>query len=541
MKTKISFILLAIIGFISCDEYLDTVPKDRVTPPVVWESKQNTILYVNTFYAYLDRYGQFGNAQFSGSLTEGLTETLKYGSYVPGAGDANMYVFTPEVISPSGSLLGTWDASYERIRRINEFLVDKKLYGNFDKETDELFEAQARFFRAFLYFELAKRHDGSVILYTDMNLVKDKDRAPANEVWDQIEADLDYAISILPIDWDAANKGRLTKGAVLGFKTRAMLYAKRWESSNKAADDLIALNKYSLMPNYSDAWKGNNAESILEYNYLLTGPNHNFDLTFSVFGEVENQGAMATPTQEMVESYEKKDGTKVDWSPWRVAGGTTVRPPYADLEPRFHATIIYNGSTWKGKVMQNSVGGTNGRYMAYREATYPQGRTTTGYYLRKLVDEKHTDLQTNKSTQPWVAIRLAEVYLNKAEALYRLNKTAEALSYVNKIRERVGLPQKQGLIGEDLFKAIRQERKVELSYEGLLYWDMLRWRLADKEYNNYRVHGFKITPAGSSDYNYEYVDCDLQDRKFLTRVYILPIPITELNNNSAIQQFEDWK
>ena len=119
-------------------------------------------------------------------------------------------------------------------------------------------------------------------------------------------------------------------------------------------------------------------------------------------------------------------------------------------------------------------------------------RTTTGYYLRKLVDEKHTDLQTNKSTQPWVAIRLAEVYLNKAEALYRLNKTAEALSYVNKIRERVGLPQKQGLIGEDLFKAIRQERKVELSYEGLLYWDMLRWRLADKEYNNYRVHGLSL-------------------------------------------------
>src|SRR5699024_8399018 len=131
----------------------------------------------------------------------------------------------------------------------------------------------------------------------------------------------------------------------------------------------------------------NNSESILEYDYLLTEPYHEFDVHYATYGEIENQGGSGTPTQEIVESYEKKDGTKVDWSPWHKTGGSTKRPPYEELEPRFQATVIYNGSEWQGKVMENSVNGTNGRYMAYREDTYTKGRTVTGYYLKKLRDE----------------------------------------------------------------------------------------------------------------------------------------------------------
>src|SRR5690606_24275830 len=304
---------------------------------------------------YLGRYGNVGSGQFKGTLTEGLTETLKYGSYVPGskAGDANMYAFTPETMSPTGSLLGTWKNTYERIRRVNEFLVGLEKYSQLDEEKNEVFEGQARFFRAFLYFQLAKRH-GGVILYTDMNLEKNKSRSSAEETWNLIEEDLDYAASVLPEEWPTAEKGRVTKGAALAFKSRAMLYAERWESAKDAADAVFELNLYSLTPEYADAWKGNNSESILEYNYLITGPNHSFDKAYAPYGEIENQGGSGTPTQEMVESYEKADGTLVDWTPWHVEGGTTLRPPYEELEPRFHATVIYNGAQWKGKTMENS-------------------------------------------------------------------------------------------------------------------------------------------------------------------------------------------
>lgn len=536
-------LLLGLISLIGCDDMLETTPTDRISDKLVWKSEANVTLYINGFYPYIDRYGNFGTSQFNGSLTEGLTETLKYGSYVPGskAGDANNYVFTPETMSPTGNLLSTWKDTYERIRRVNEFLVGLKQYSVLDEETNKLFEGQARFFRAFLYFQLAKRH-GGVILYTDMSLQKDKPRSSAAETWDLIASDLDYAASVLPNKWPATNTGRVTKGAVLAFKSRAMLYAERWQDAKNAADAVLDLNIYSLTAKYEDAYKGGNSESILEYNYLITGPNHTFDKDYATFGEIENQGGSGVPTQEFIESFEKKDGTKIDWSAWHVSGGTTTKPPYEDLDPRFKATVIYNGSSWMGKIMENCVDGTNGKYLGYRDDTYTKGRTVTGYYLKKYRDESHTDLITYLSTQTWVELRLAEVYLNRAEANYRLGNSGAALADINAVRARTGvaLPALSGITGDAVFSAIRQERKIELAFEGHLYWDMRRWKLAHKEYNGYRVHGMKIS-KNADGYLYEYVDCDLQNRKFLEKTYVFPVPYSELANNSAIEQYDEWK
>jgi hypothetical protein len=180
--------------------------------------------------------------------------------------------------------------------------------------------------------------------------------------------------------------------------------------------------------------------------------------------------------------------------------------------------------------------------MGYRDDTYAKGRTTTGYYLRKFMNEAHTDLITYRSTQTWVELRLAEVYLNRAEANFRLGNSGPAISDLNTVRGRSGvaLPPLSGLSGDALFKAIRQERKIELAYEGHLYWDMRRWRLAHTEYNGYRVHGMKISNS-KDGWLYEYVDCDLQDRKFLEKTYVLPVPYSEMENNGAIEQYDEWK
>lgn len=547
MKKKLFFIALivGVIHFHSCSDFLETTPTDGISDLIVWQNEKTVALYINSFYSYIHSWGQFGSYQSSDNLTEGLTETLKYGGYVTGnrQGTTNNYLFEPERFNPNGGYLDAWSEAYTGIRRVNEFLVGLEKYSELSTEQNLLFEAQARFFRAFLYFQLAKRH-GGVILYTNMDLVKDKNRSSASETWDLITTDLDFAASVLPRDWDNANKGRVTKGAAFAMKSRAMLYAERWEDAKVAADSVFALNKYGLTSHYEDAWKGGNAESILEFNYLATpgGPDHEFDKYYAPFGEMESLGGSATPTQEMVESYENKYGQKVDWSNWHVDGGTTTRPPYENLEPRFHATVIYNGATWKGKVMENSVDGINGRYMDYTDQPRPEGRTTTGYYLRKLLDESNTTLDTRNSTQPWVEIRLAEVYLNRAEAAYRLGDYETALSDINVIRKRtyVNLPEKVGLSGDDLFEAIRQERKIELSYEGHLFWDMRRWRLSHIEYHNYRVHGLKISKVADG-FRYEYVDCDLQDRKFLDKIYVLPVPSSEFLHNSLIEQYDEWK
>jgi hypothetical protein len=416
---------------------------------------------------------------------------------------------------------------------MNEFLHSMDQYGQFPEEVNKKWEAQVLFFRAFIYFQLARRHDG-VILYTSIEeMEKDKGRSSSEATWDLIESDLDFAIANLPEEWTGQEKGRLTKYAALAFKSRAMLFAERWQSAYDAADAVVKSEKFDLVDDYAEAWKGSNEETILEFKYDELGPNHSFDKYYVPLSDGYEFGGLGTPTQEMVESYEKADGTMMDWTPYHATNAT--RPPYEDLEPRFRATVIYPGSTWKGNVMQNSVNGTYGTFMAYREQPYSYGLTTTGYFLRKLMDESLIDVNGKPSTQSWVEIRYAEVLLNKAEAAFRLNKMSEARDAMNEVRARVNLPAKNSS-GNEWFNDYRNERKVEMAYEGHLFWDMRRWELAHIEYSNTRAHGFKIVGD-----NYEYIDVDYQDREFSAKNYILPIPDAELANNSLIEQYDSWK
>ncbi len=561
MKTLTKYIFLALalmMSLSSCDAWLDDVDQtSTVSDEIVWQDENYVDMYVNGFYTYLHKYGQFGENQFGGSLTESLTDTFKYGSEALGhrAGHPNNYVTNPDVISPDGCLYDIWGTAYENIRRINQFLDMQKQYSKFPEEKNIAWEAQARFFRAFVYFQLAKRHcgpDGGLILYDALPL-ENKDKSSAEETWDFIEADLTFAAANLPDQWNAANRGRVTKGAANAMLSRVMLYAERWQKAYDAADAVVQSGLYSLVADYAQAWKGNNSESILEFAFNAnTGPNHTFDQYYVPMCDGYDFGALGTPTQEMVECYETKDGKKVNWDAWH--GSSSTIPPFDQLEPRFAATVIYPGSTWKGRVMDCSVGGINGAFMAYRDNPYSYGKTTTGYFLRKLLDETLIDIKGTRSSQTWVEIRYAEVLLNKAEAAHRLNKVGEAQDLLFEVRNRVGLPKKTSS-GNEWFDDYRNERKVELAYEGHLFWDMRRWKLAATEYNNYQCHGFKISGEKYADVpvdetgaftreperTYEYVVVDNLVRKFPAKLYTLPIPTSELKNNKNIEQYATWK
>ncbi len=529
------FIALALMmSFASCNKWLDGVEQtSTVSDEIVWQDEAYVDKYVNAFYTYLHRYGQFGEYQFGGSLTESLTDSFKYGSVSLGhrAGHPNNYVTNPDVITPDGCLYNVWSTAYGNIRQINQFLDMQKQYSKFPAEKNLAWEAQVRFFRAFVYFQLAKRHNG-VILYSTLP-VENKDKSTPEETWDFIANDLKFAAENLPDSWNAANKGRVTKGAAYAMLSRVMLYAERWQEAYDAAKAVIDSGAYALVEDYAQSWKGNNSESILEFAYNKdSGPNHTFDQYYVPMCDGYDYGALGTPTQEMVECYETKDGKKVDWTPWHIT--TTTTPPYDQLEPRFAATVIYRGSVWKGRTMDCSVGGKNGAFMAYREQAYSYGKTTTGYFLRKLLDENLIDVKGTKSSQTWVEIRYAEVLLNMAEAAHMLKKDGEAQQYMNQVRARVGLPGKVST-GDQWFADYRNERKVELAYEGHLFWDMRRWKLAHIEYNDYQCHGFKITGD-----TYEYVVVDDLVRKFPQKLYVLPIPTEELKNNSLIDQYDEW-
>lgn len=541
----------AVLGCAACD-FLDMTPTDSVSDKVMWENTKNAEWAVNSIYSYI--YDVTANQSVVG-LTESLTDIMKYGSYnynslalIPSEfayGDATTITATYV-----DAYMGYWGSQYNRVRRTNEALNNLHKYGKMSDADKLRLEAELRFMRGFLYFDLAKRYKEVIIYDENMEAItKDKALSTEKEAWDFIQADLDFAAANLPAKADAS--GRLDKGSAYAFLTRAMLYAGRYEAVIAAADEVKALG-YRLEGKYADAYSksvpAGNTEAILQYQFSRAeNITHSFDYYYTPGGDFSLNGAQGggygTPTQELVESYELATGGKPDWEPWH-AEDVTDTPPYASLEPRFHATVLYNGADWKGRKIEPWLGGDDG-YCEWNAEPEPNGRSTTGYYLRKMVDETHDVIRYSSGVQPITIIRYAEVLLNKAEALYMTGKEAEAETIINDdIRARVGLP---GISaeGDDLMAAIRQERKVELAFEGLWYWDLRRWGIAHKAYpeglTGYQVHGFKITKDEDGVFHYTYVSVDDKNRNFSEKLYRFPLPSDELNNNGLVSQFPEWK
>lgn len=561
MKIFSKFLLITGIAAasVSCNDFLDLQPTDAVTDRMMWSKPEYAELYVNSFYDYINNYSQYWTdpsqaMQCSYGLTEALTDMMKYSPAASNNTGAHygfmsqfVYGLAGTTASSCAFYLSNWSAAYEQIRRINEFLYSMQQYATFEPEEITRFEAEARFFRGMVYFELVKRYH-QVIVYREnmLDYAKDTPLNTEEESWNIVEEDLTFAAQNLPPKWDGADQGRVTSYAAWALLSRAMLYAERWDVAKAAADE-VEKGGFKLMDGttseeyskiFSTTAMQGNTESILDYTYQHGILDHDFDYYFSPGGDSEesNANGLGNPTQELVEEYEYAGGGEVDWSAWHVSGGTTDEPPYDQLEPRFGATILYNGAPWKGRTIEAFEGGKDG--WTAPGTVNPSGKTTTGYYLRKLVDETHVDLTSVRSQQPWVMIRYAEVLLNKAEAAYRLDDPNTANECLRQIRSRVDLPYST-LSGEDLWNAIRKERKLELAFEGHYFWDLCRWEVLVDELNGTTVHGFKVTSEGANS-RYEYIDCDEQTRIYTDKIYQIPLPEGELSNNKALQQFPEW-
>ena len=550
---KIVLILIPVLGILSaCNSYLDMTPKDSISDKVMWSSTESAEYAVNSIYSYA--YDIYAYLPSSVGMTEAFTDEFKYGSYVNFA-----YCLIPSQVAYGGTTLtnsfvsvylGCWGTLYEAIRRTNEAISNLHTLGSGLPEEDQTrLEGELRLMRGWLYFELVKRYKDVILYDEDLSQIAvDKALSSETEGWDFIWKDLDYAAGVLPARQDA--KGRLDKGVALALITRAMLYAGEYDRVIEAAQELEGLG-YSLMADYAKAFtvpvQEGNTETILQYSFSYADNiTHEFDYYYAPGGDYklvgQQGGGYGTPTQEMVESYELATGGFPDWTPWH--GSTTAEPPYAQLEPRFQATILYNGSTWKNRTIEPFVGGTVG-WCQWNKEPQPQGRTTTGYYLRKGVDETHDLAQRSQSTQHFVLLRYGEVLLNKAEACFRNGDAAGANAAVREIRRRASLPYSDKS-GDALWQAIRQERRVELAFEGQWYWDLRRWGDAVENYpkglNNYQVHGLKIeTTAVSGQYLYTYVSVDDKDRNFPQKMLNrFPIPDGELNSNALVEQYPEW-
>lgn len=554
MKKTIA-IISSVLALTACSKWLDMTPTSSVSSKTMWESTEKAEYSINYIYTYI---WSLNSAPTDLGLTESLTDEMKYTSY-----NYNALCYIPSEFAYGDgqtvtstyvdAYMGRWGTLYGAIRRANEGISYLKSYGQMSDSDKLRLEAELRLLRGYFYFELAKRYHSVIIYDEDLTAIKkDKALSPESEVWDFIRKDLFFAAENLPAA--AKTAGRLNKGIAYGMISRAMLYAgafdaKYYNDVIEAASQVGSLG-YTLESSYSDACAktlaSGNREAILQYTFdYANGITHSFNYYYTPGGDYtlidSKGGGYGVPTQEIVESYELATGGFPSWSTWHSTTGTNIEPPYALLEPRFQATILYNGASWKGRTIEPYIDGTDG-WATWKTEKEPKGRTVTGYYLRKLVDENY-DVKTSGSSQPFTLLRYGEVLLNKAEAMYFTSDFSGANDCIREIRTRVGLPY-SNKSGEELLYAIKQERKVELAFEGQRYWDLRRWKDAAKDYpaglTAYQQHGLKIEKSGDK-FTYTYVSVDEKDRKFLPAVYQFPMPLSELNSNSLVNQYSEWK
>lgn len=527
----------------------------------------------------------------------------------------------------SGNESVSWARSFQRIRNCAVFLQNipnAKVNSESDRSR---WTAEAHILRAYYYSELLMWFGCSLPIirepYTyDADFSK-VERSSFHDVVEFIVEDCDAALACEELPWRITTDSeamRMTKAVAWAIKSRMTLFAASplyndgnnyWEeaySVNKAAVQALESNGYALYDKLNQAavWGDEKA-------YLPTAASQYFNEYFCNSGayaadpadketiyqlrdganldlaNIDGIGAIlgyktgTCPSQELVDAFETIDGQPVldlakpyldeqHLKPNYNSSNTTYdkNNPYANRDPRFYATVYYNGSkrycNWSTEAEKKSFEnlgqgkGENVRIIttwdAYEDAegniiNSPEplmgrsmtGRTPTrtGYFQRKFL-HPNSGVEMRLNGARHKDYRLAEIYLNFAEAAMEAGHTDEAITYVNKVRARAGMPGlPAGLSGENLRQRIHNERRVEFALEGNRYFDVRRWHKPDEDLSatDRWITGAHITHMQDGTYKYERTI--LKERQCYTNKWLkMPIPLTEVNNMRAITG-EDWQ
>lgn len=468
--------------------------------------------------------------------------------------------------APNNILSGQWDASanpmdywaYKSVRKINEFF--KEIDGSpVDPERKESMKGEARFLRALIYFNMVKRYGGVPLVTEAQDLTADLQvkRATTTETFDFIEKELEAAFSALP---ETAIRGKVSKWAAQSLKGRVLLFAASplyntsnqldiWKKSADASREVMSSMKYDLYPELSKLWqeKGINPESVFEVQYTMPEKYHGWDALVKPLRLANADAGQRSPLQELVNAFPMKNG-KLITDP---TAGFDPQNPYVGRDKRFYADIAYNGAKMKGTtsgppVKEITLEIYKGGQDYDAEPTTQIYNTITGYYTVKGIDQENTIYTAGYgSVQPWIEIRFAEVLLNYAEAQNEYLSTPDASVYeaLNKLRKRAGITEDLApgsLTQEQMRAVIRNERFVELCFEGKRYWDLRRWKLAGTVLNGTKGTGVLITKQPNGTFTYQYQAVDAQPIIFTENMYFMPILQSEISKNKNLTQTPGW-
>ncbi len=472
--------------------------------------------------------------------------------------DDNTWLIQRGQLAPENTgMAGTiWARSYRSIREVNYALtnIDKvnMSSGNKNRLTGEL-----KFIRAFRYHDLIRNYGGAVLVGDKVTSLTDDLQDPSLFKRSTIKESIDYAVAELD---DAAQRlplnndnswvlGRATKGAALALKSRLLLYAAsplyilandpsakpnyangantsdptRWQAAAAAAKAVMDLNKYSL---YQGGYRQlflsqDNNEVIFQRLYTKNARHVPMELNNGPNGY--NGWGGNVPLQNMVDAYPMSNG-KLITDP---TSGYDPQNPYVNRDPRFYATILFNGASYRGSTVETyTPGGKDSQ-----EGPSNWNTSKSGYYLRKFMDDNNPidNPWEVAGFQPWIYFRYAEILLNYAEAQNEAaGPDASVYNAINAIRSRasVNMPDLPlGLNKEQMRAAIRAERRIELAFEEHRFYDVRRWTIAEVT-ENIPAYGVTVTRSGNTfNYNQKVA---LSGRRFDPQHYWLPIPRFEI-------------
>ncbi|GAA0533604.1 RagB/SusD family nutrient uptake outer membrane protein [Chitinophaga japonensis] len=556
---SIRITLWGIAGVLACclagcsKDFLDRGALDAVTNESFWETEAQLEQAVNGCYAYL-----------KGKNVVDM-EKLADNAIYPPMSDY-LAISTGNYDFTLGTLNSEWANQYAGIRRCNHFLENyRKAQGIRDEKMNQ-FAGEVRFLRAFLYSYLSFFF-GDVPLVTNTLNIGDEQvygpRTPRAQVADFILQQLDSAAAELPVSYDAADLGRITKGAALGWKSRVALFYGKYDVAEAAAKAVMDLNEYHLYTagganSYNELFShkgrlsaGANKETILARLYLIDVATHNMSREC----QVPDQTSRFCPTQSLVNTYLCTDGMPIEKSPLYNEG---AQQEYADVfenrDPRMAQTILAPGAEWGGKDDGDQDAAPSAIFNLPKFNSDKKGCVTaTGYYFTKYVEVSAVGTY-NKDQNDIHIMRYAEVLLNYAEAREMQGKLTQADldMTINLLRDRVGMHHmilsELAAWGLNVREEIRRERRVELALEGQRYFDILRWKQGSLLAEDVKGMKKAFVPGYMQPY-VESVPVDADgymivnsNRRFVDpKNYLWPIPLTQVQRNPALGQNPGWE
>lgn len=391
------------------------------------------------------------------------------------------------------------------------------------------------------------------------------ERLPVAQYVDSIVGLLDQAAEDLPWTVSAQDDGRMTKAAAIGLKVRVLLFAasplfnsdqpyepgeaaekkvvwygnydaQRWQRVVDAGMDFMQAkqdNGYWELVNTGNPrqdfqtayFERGNGETLISSRWYITWEKNVWEFAQIRYG-------VSTPNLNLVDYFPMADGSDFDWNnPLHAANpfflnGQMVR------DVRLYETCVVNEDEFAGRQAECYVGG--------REFRTNNWVRYTAFGMRKFMMDRQSN---NGRFSQFPLLRLPEVYLSIAEALNELERSSEAIQYVNLVRNRVGLPGLAiGMTKSELREAILRERILEFAYEEVRYFDLQRWKRQDIWETTAELKALEIQKDGSS---YTYTHVPVQNvrpsmNNWENKYYLTPIPVDEVNKKYGLIQNPGW-